>query len=149
MRAPDPMARPDAPGRGAAADPDDLARVRFDKWLWAARFYKTRSLAAQAIDAGQARLNNDRAKPGHPVRPGDIVSVRKWGILWSVDVTSLSDRRGSATDAAQLYREQAASAAARAEEAARRHAANAAQPRFAGRPTKRERRKLEDFLNEP
>lgn len=149
MRVPDPMARPDAAARADAAAPDDLARVRFDKWLWAARFYKTRSLAAQAIDAGQARLNNDRAKPAHPVRPGDIVSVRKQGILWSVDVTALSDRRGSATDAAQLYREQVASAAARAMEAARRKAADAAQPRFAGRPTKRERRKLEYFLNEP
>ena len=143
------MARPDAAASADVVDPDDPARVRFDKWLWAARFYKTRSIAAQAIDDGQARLNNDRAKPAHPVRPGDIVSVRKQGILWSVDVTSLSHRRGSATDAARLYREQVASAVARAEEAARRQAADAAQPRFAGRPTKRDRRKLEDFLSEP
>jgi ribosome-associated heat shock protein Hsp15 len=143
------MGQPDPDVGAKAAKGDEPSRIRFDKWLWAARFYKTRSLAAQAIDSGQARLNADRAKPAHPVRAGDVVSVRKQGNLWSVDVTALSEQRGSAVDAAQLYREQPASAALRAEEAVLRQAAHAAQPRFAGRPTKRERRKLEDFLNEP
>jgi ribosome-associated heat shock protein Hsp15 len=124
-------------------------RVRFDLWLWAARFYRTRSLAAQAIDAGQARLCGERAKPAHPVRAGDVVSVRKEGLVWIVDVTAVADRRGDATFAATIYREQPQSVAARAEETLQRRAAAAAAPRFAGRPTKRQRRKLADFLNEP
>ena len=69
--------------RDDAAAP--AARVRFDKWLWAARFYKTRSLAAQAIDAGQARVGGERVKPAHAVRTGDRVSVRKAGYVWDVD----------------------------------------------------------------
>jgi ribosome-associated heat shock protein Hsp15 len=124
-------------------------RVRLDQWLWAARFYRTRSLAAQAIDAGQVRLRDERVKPAHPVRAGDVVSVRRQGLAWVVDVVAVADRRGNATAAALLYREQKASVAASAEEALQRRAAAAAEPRFAGRPTKRERRKLADFLNEP
>src|SRR5204862_6714284 len=133
------------------ADPRETSatRVRYDKWLWAARFYKTRSLAAQAIDAGQARLGGARVKPAHAVRTGDEVSIRRRGIVVEVVVTALSDRRGSATDAARLYQETAASVVAREQEDLARRQAIAAQPRFAGRPTKRERRKLEDFLNEP
>jgi ribosome-associated heat shock protein Hsp15 len=135
----------------ATPDGDDAARgrVRYDKWLWAARFFRTRSLAAQAVDAGQARLSGARVKPAHPVRIGDAVSLRRRGIVIEVAVTALTDRRGSATEAAKLYQETAASVAAREAEALARRQALAMQPRFAGRPTKRERRKLEDFLNEP
>jgi len=93
------MARAD-PSTGDADD----GRVRFDKWLWAARFYKTRSLCVQAIDAGQARVNGDRAKPARAMRVGESVSIRKSGIVCEVVITALSDRRGSATDAALLYR---------------------------------------------
>jgi ribosome-associated heat shock protein Hsp15 len=135
-------------GTRAETEPGS-GRVRFDKWLWAARFYKTRSLAAQAIDSGQARLSGDRVKPAHGVRAGDSVAIRRHGILCEVEVTAVSERRGSASDAGTLYRETAASAAAREEEQQQRRAAEAAQPRFPGRPTKRQRRKLEDFLNEP
>ena len=135
----------------AAPDVESAARprVRYDKWLWAARFFRTRSLAAQAIDAGQARIAGARVKPAHPVRVGDAVSLRRRGIVVEVIVTGLDDRRGSATEAAKLYQETAASVAAREEEALAHRQALAMQPRFAGRPTKRERRKLEDFLNEP
>ena len=129
-------------------DADD-GRVRFDKWLWAARFYRTRSLCAQAIDAGQVRVNGERAKPARNMRVGEVVSIRKSGIVCEVTVTALADRRGNATDAAKLYLETEASAAAREEAWLARRAAESAQPRFPGRPTKRERRKLEDFLNEP
>jgi ribosome-associated heat shock protein Hsp15 len=125
------------------------ARIRFDKWLWAARFYKTRSLAAQAIDAGQARIDGERVKPAHVVRERQQVTVRKAGVVWTLDVTALSDRRGSATDAAELYTETPESRAARDEMALQRRAAAATQPLLPGRPTKRQRRKLEDFLNEP
>jgi len=138
------MARADP----SAGDADD-GRIRFDKWLWAARFYKTRSLCVQAIDAGQARVNGDRAKPARAMRVGESVSIRKSGIVCEVLITALSDRRGNATDAALLYRETEASAAAREAAQLERRSAELAQPRFAGRPTKRERRKLEDFLNEP
>jgi ribosome-associated heat shock protein Hsp15 len=138
------MSRAEPPPEAA----DDV-RVRFDKWLWAARFYKTRSLCAQAIDAGQARVNGDRAKPARLLRVGEAVSIRKSGVLCEVLVTALSDRRGGATDAARLYRETDASVAAREAASLARHVADDTQPRFPGRPTKRERRKLEDFLNEP
>ncbi len=134
-------------GVAIADGPDD--RVRFDKWLWAARFYRTRSLCVQAIDAGQARVNGERTKPARTMRVGESVSVRKSGIVCEVMVTALSDRRGNAAAAALLYRETEASAAAREEALLLRRAADSAEPRFPGRPTKRERRKLEDFLNEP
>jgi len=132
----------------ATAGPDD-ERVRFDKWLWAARFYKTRSLCAQAIDAGQARVNGDRAKSARVMRVGELVSIRKSGIVCEVVVTALSDRRGGAAQAALLYRETEGSAQARESAMLERRAAAESQPRFPGRPTKRERRRLEDFLNEP
>lgn len=131
-----------------AADAGE-ARVRADKWLWAARFYKTRALAVQAIDAGQVRIDGDRVKPAHPMRIGERVSVRKSGIVVEADVMALSDRRGGAADAALLYTETSESAAAREQLIAQRRAEAQSSPRFAGRPTKRERRKLEDFLNEP
>jgi ribosome-associated heat shock protein Hsp15 len=138
------MSRAEAPDDGA-----DDGRIRFDKWLWAARFYKTRSLCVQAIDAGQARVNGDHAKPARAMRVGEAVSIRKSGIVCEVLITALSDRRGGAADAAKLYRETDASVLAREQAQQERRAAEASQPRFPGRPTKRERRKLEDFLNEP
>lgn len=124
-------------------------RVRLDKWLWAARFYKTRTLAVQAVDAGQVRVDGERAKPAHAVRAGERIGVRKSGLLIEVSVLAVADKRGNATLAATLYTETAASAEARARFMTERAAANAQAPRFAGRPTKRDRRKLEDFLNEP
>ena len=125
------------------------SRLRLDKWLWAARFYKTRTLAAEAIDAGHVRIEGERVKTAHPVRGGDRVSIRKAGYVWDVTVTAVSDRRGGAADAALLYKEDDASIAARDELAKQRKAAAEASPRYPGRPTKRQRRKLEDFLNEP
>lgn len=139
------MSRPERGAAPAAAEP----RVRLDKWLWAARFFRTRSVAAQAIDAGQVRLNADRAKPAHPVRAGDTVTVRRQGLAWVVVVAAVSDRRGAAADAAKLYVETPASAAEREEELLRRRAVATSDPRTDGRPTKRDRRKLEDFLAEP
>ena len=133
--------------------PDDAhdadERVRLDKWLWAARFYKTRSLAAQAVDAGQVRVGEERVKPARPLRGGESVSIRKAGFVWVVAVLAVADRRGGAADAALLYRETAASIAAREALQLQRRAAHAATPETPGRPTKRQRRKLEDFLNEP
>ena len=141
------MRKAESAGAGDDA-PAGAGRIRFDKWLWAARFYKTRTLAAHAIDAGQARLNDERVKLAHVVRAGDTVSVRKQGLVWCVAVIAVADRRGSAAAAAALYREWAESVAARDEELLRRKADAAVETRFAGRPTKRQRRKLADFLDE-
>lgn len=124
-------------------------RVRFDKWLWAARFYRTRTLAAQAIDAGQARLGDERVKPAHVLRAGDAVTVRRGGFTWRVQVLVASDRRGGAADAAVLYREDEASLRAREEALAQQRAERAGAPRHSGRPTKKERRTLAEFLSEP
>jgi len=131
-------------------DSGTSGRIRLDKWLWAARFYRTRSLSAQAIDAGQVRVDGERVKAAHPIRVGMRVSVRKQALTWSVDVVGVAQRRGSATDAAALYRETADSATLREKTTAEQKAARAqAQALPARRPTKRDRRRLEDFLNEP
>lgn len=133
--------------RNTAAAPAAGNRVRIDKWLWAARFYRTRRLAAEAIDAGQVRVDDERVKAAHPVRPASRVTVKKRELTFDVEVLGVSERRGSATAAALLYRETAESAAARVRLLhERRNARAIATP---GRPTKRDRRKLEDFLNEP
>ena len=138
------------PTRTSKADEDlGVAKLRIDKWLWAARFYKTRSLAAEAVDNGQVRVNGERVKPSRAVHAGERVNVRKAGYEWDVEVSAVSDRRGSASDAAKLYAESEASVKARERLIAERRAAAASDPRLAGRPTKRDRRKLEDFLNEP
>ena len=121
-------------------------RARLDKWLWAARFYKTRSLAAQAITTGQARVDGERVKPAHDLKPGQRVMVRRGGVVWDVLVTAISDRRGNAAAAALLYAEAPQSAAAREQELLRRRAAAASAPKWPGRPTKRERRKLRELL---
>jgi ribosome-associated heat shock protein Hsp15 len=123
-------------------------RVRFDKWLWAARFYRTRSLAAQAIQAGQARIDDARVKPSHPVKEGQQVLLRRSALLWKVTIVALSERRGAAPAAALLYAEDPESRVAREAEIARRKALAATHPTSEGRPTKRDRRRLQDFLGE-
>jgi ribosome-associated heat shock protein Hsp15 len=138
-----------AADRRPEAEPSGIAKLRLDRWLWAARFYRTRSLAAEAIDAGQVRVDAERVKPARAVRAGDRVQVNKGGLVWDVGVLAVSDRRGSAADAAKLYLESESGRAAREAEIERRRAAAQSGPQFGGRPTKRQRRKLEDFLNEP
>ncbi len=135
--------------RHADAPASGTERLRIDKWLWAARFYRTRSLAAAAVEAGQVRVGGERVKPSRAVHAGETIEVRKAGLAWTVEVTGIADRRGTATDAAQLYREGEDSRAARDDEVARRRAAATSAPQVPGRPTKRDRRKLLDFLNEP
>jgi len=124
----------------------EAGRLRIDKWLWAARLFRTRSLATDAVESGQVRVNDERVKPSRAVRAGDRVTIRKSGLEWNAEVTAVAERRGSATEAAKLYREADESRKAREDELARRRAASA---QASGRPTKRERRKLEDFLDEP
>src|SRR5450631_905822 len=116
-------------------------RMRMDKWLWAARFSKTRSLAATAIEAGQARLAAERVKPAHAIRPGDEIVLRRAGLVWNIRVVAIAEKRGGASEAAKLYSEVSESVAARELEAARRKAAAVTAPTSDARPTKRDRRK--------
>ena len=87
--------------------------MRIDKWLWAARFFKTRSLAQQAIAAGRVKLNEARVKPAHELKVGDAISLRKEDLEWKIVVRLLSDRRGPAEEAQKLYLESDASRAER------------------------------------
>ena len=117
--------------------------VRIDKWLWAARFFKTRSAAQQAVEGGKVKLGGERVKPSKDVRIGDEIAIHIGAFEWTVRVEGLSDKRGSATVARTLYSENEASRLKREEQAAlRKFAAEPAQERH-GRPTKRERRQLE------
>jgi ribosome-associated heat shock protein Hsp15 len=121
--------------------------VRLDKWLWAARFFKTRSLAQQAIAAGQVKLNDERIKPAHELKVGDAVFLRKENLEWHVLVRALSDKRGPAEVARKLYEETAASQAERARRQDLRHLGPEPGAERKGRPTKRDRRRLEDWSN--
>jgi ribosome-associated heat shock protein Hsp15 len=114
--------------------------------LWAARFFKTRGLAVEAIDKGHVRLGDERIKPSRLLRVGNTLTVRKEGLTWTFTVRALSDRRLPAPLAAALYEESDASLAERQALLEQRRAQPA--PHFPGRPTKRDRRALEDFLNE-
>jgi ribosome-associated heat shock protein Hsp15 len=118
-------------------------RVRVDKWLWAARFYKTRSAAQQAIEGGKVKLNDERTKPAKEVKEGDRLSVSIGAYEWAITVVQLSDRRGSATIARALYEESQESVAKREAESAKRRGWREPEDERRGRPTKRERRELD------
>jgi len=118
--------------------------MRIDKWLWAARFYRTRTLASQAIEAGHVSVNGERAKPAKALEPGDQVLVRRAPFEHAVAVRALSEKRGGAAEAALLYEESGESRERRAALAAQMKAAP--QPRFKGRPTKKTRREYEKWL---
>lgn len=123
-------------------DDEPASRVRLDKWLWAARFYKTRQLAAGAVSGGHVHVNGQRSKPAHVLNIGDVLKITKTGTTYIVDVTALAEKRGPASMAQQLYMEQPDSIAAR--EATRMlHRSNALiNPHPARRPDKRQRRQL-------
>lgn len=122
---------------------------RLDKWLWAARFYKTRSLAVDEIGKGRAEVNGLTAKPAREVRVGDLVCLRQGPVTTTVQVLGLSLQRGPAPVARQLYAETPESLAAREQAAAQRRLAREPALSIAdGRPTKRERRQLEHHWNE-
>ena len=121
---------------------EDDARVRLDKWLWAARFYKTRALASEAIAGGKVQVNGDRAKRARPVQPGDEIRIRQGPYEHHVVVRALSARRGPASAAAELYEETPASRAARDAMALQLKSLHAAFVPDKGRPTKKDRREL-------
>ncbi len=118
-------------------------RIRIDKWLWAARFYKTRSLATDAVQGGKVELNGDRAKPAKTVGPGDEIRVRLGPYEHTVIVRGVAPRRGSARDAQALYEETPESLAARQKLAEQLRMAPAAFVwEDKGRPTKKDRRQI-------
>ena len=112
--------------------------MRLDKWLWAARFFKTRTLAVEAIEGGRVSVNGERAKPAKELKAGDAISIRRPPFEFAIVVKGLSDKRGPATIAATLYTETEESRARRAVLAAEMK--SLPQPRFKGRPTKKTRR---------
>lgn len=120
-------------------------KIRIDKWLWASRFYKTRSLASEAIKGGKVSVNRHRAKPGREVELGDSLVLRQGYDEKTVIVQALSDKRGSATIAQQLYQETAESIQKREKEKELRKLAAVQQPHGEGRPTKRLRRQIHRF----
>ena len=127
---------------------DAEIRVRIDKWLWAARFYKTRSLAADAVDGGKVQVNGERVKPAKLLKPGDALSIRNGPYAWDITVLMLSERRGSAAEAAKLYSESGESRKAREEKIAMIKSERQSNPFPGGRPTKRARRQIIKFIRE-
>lgn len=119
--------------------------VRIDKWLWAARFFKTRSLATDAVDGGKVRLNGERIKPARSVKPGDTLEIDNGSTEWEVVVRDLADKRGSAAIAQTLYEETARSIAEREKKAEQRRFFREPGEAIKGRPTKRDRRLIDKF----
>ncbi|HEY2630396.1 MAG TPA: RNA-binding S4 domain-containing protein [Usitatibacter sp.] len=118
--------------------------MRVDKWLWAARFFKTRSLAVEGLDAGHVSVNGERTKPAKMLKAGDRVVIRRPPFEHVITVKVLSDRRESATIAATLYEETAESREKRTRLAAEMK--SQPEPRFKGRPTKKTRRDYDKWL---
>ena len=116
--------------------------MRLDKWLWAARFFKTRSLASAAVDGGHVEVNGERAKPAKNIREGDELRIRLNQTTHVVHVRGLSERRGPAAEAQLLYEETEASRAERARLAEQRRLAPTPAYEEGGRPTKRDRRDM-------
>jgi ribosome-associated heat shock protein Hsp15 len=123
--------------------------MRVDKWLWAARFFKTRSLAQQAIAAGRVKLNDARVKSSHELKTGDALAIRVGDFEWQIVVAALSDKRGPAEQARKLYQETAASQAERERRKDLRRWGAEPASALKGRPTKRDRRRIEDFTTPP
>lgn len=123
-------------------------RIRLDKWLWAARFFKTRSLAVQAIEHGRVKLNRERVKAAREVKPGDLLDIEIGDFCWSVTVRGLMKQRGPAPVAQTLYEEDPASVARRQEKQQQRKLAPNPAAAIKGRPTKRDRRHIHRFTGE-
>jgi ribosome-associated heat shock protein Hsp15 len=121
---------------------DEAGKVRLDKWLFAARFFKTRGLAADAIESGKVKRNGDRVKLSHTVRVGDTFTIGREGLVWDITVTLVTDKRGNGAAAALMYTETSASIAERETELGRRKADFQAGVYMNHRPTKRDRRSL-------
>jgi ribosome-associated heat shock protein Hsp15 len=119
--------------------------MRLDKWLWAARFFKTRSLAQQAIAAGRVKANDERIKPAFDVKVGELLSVRVGDYEWVISVRALAERRGPAVQARKMYEENAAGRKERERRMDLRRYSGEPASSIKGRPTKKDRRDLDDW----
>jgi ribosome-associated heat shock protein Hsp15 len=117
--------------------------VRIDKWLWAARFFKTRGAATEAVLGGRVHVNGERVKPSKEVRPGDVVEISKRELRSTVTVKAVAERRGPASVAATLYEESPESRAAREQQALQRRLARPPGADLGARPTKQARRRID------
>lgn len=124
---------------------DTENRFRLDKWLWAARFFKTRTLAAEAITGGKVHAGGQRVKPARAVRVGEILHIQRGFDEYTITVKSLSDRRGPAKEATLLYEEHAESRTRREALAEQRRLVQLSTPHVLGRPTKQDRRRIIRF----
>lgn len=129
----------------AALDHDAETKCRLDKWLWAARFFKTRSIATDAIDSGKVHVDSDRVKPAKEVRIGQVIHIRNKDFEIEVSVLALSNMRRGAPEAALLYAETTESIAKRENAKATGEGEHALRERGAGRPTKRQQRDIKKF----
>lgn len=119
--------------------------IRLDKWLWAARFFKTRALATEAVNGGKVHLNDNRVKPGREVKLGDSLTIHRGGYAFEVTVLGINKQRRPAKEAQMLYEESEGSIAAREEQAENQRLANSGQSFSDHRPNKRERRHIIKF----
>ncbi len=124
---------------------DIESRIRIDKWLWAARFFKTRTLAAEAVAGGKVHAGGQRIKPAHAVRVGEILYIQRGPDQYIVMVKALSDRRGPAKEAILLYEESAESRQLREALGEQRRLLQFGSPHSIGRPTKQDRRRIVRF----
>jgi ribosome-associated heat shock protein Hsp15 len=129
--------------RITGCDHDRVDQVRIDRWLWAARLFKTRSSASEAVAGGRVHLNGERVKPSKVVRTGDTVEVTSRTVRRTLDVTGVAERRGPASVAATLYKETAESRAAREQYLQERRLARPLGADLGARPTKQARRRLD------
>ena len=128
----------------------ELETIRLDKWLWTARFFKTRKLAAEAISGGKVHVNNQRAKPGKDVKPGALLSISKDGLRWDITIIALSNQRRPAKEAVLLYEETAESLAKRQQQIIQQREQRELFD-FSGqdhKPNKKERRLIHRFKQE-
>jgi ribosome-associated heat shock protein Hsp15 len=130
------------------AETTETVPLRVDKWLWCARFFKTRSLAADAVAGGKVHVNRERVKPSRTVRPGDLLDITAGFDVVTVQVRSIPLRRGPAPEARLCYAETEASIARRERMREQRRLASMASPQTQGRPDKRTRRELLRFQRE-
>lgn len=126
--------------------PSAAESMRLDKWLWAARFFKTRQLAAEAISGGKVHLNGQRTKPGKPVTAGSRLTIHKQSLQWDIEVKVIPAQRRPASEAVHFYEEDEASRLRRQQRVEEQRLQRAAAPRpAAGKPSKRDRRMIHSF----
>ncbi len=127
------------------AGPPQPESLRLDKWLWAARFFKTRQAAIEAINGGKVHLNGQRTKPGKEVKTGSRLEIHKGSLEWHIIVTGISKQRRPAPEAALLYEESEESREHRRQQVAERRELQGAVPKEKGKPSKRDRRQIRRF----